>query len=67
MRKKLDLTSEQQTALNRIRDEVPVDTILQQRGSGHIYVEVTNDWGETVWLGIENDGYIYNDDPDCRC
>ena len=67
MRKKLDLTSEQQTALNRIRDEVPVDTILQQCGSGRIYVEATNDWGETVWLRIETDGYIYNDDPDCHC
>ena len=63
----LDLTAEQQTALNRIRDEVPVDTILQQWGSGRIDVEATNDWGETVWLGIETDGYIYNHDPDCRC
>jgi len=63
----LDLTSEQQTALNRIRDEVPVDTILQQWGSGRIDVEVTNDWGETVWLHVETDGYIYNSDPDCRC
>ena len=58
----LELTSEQQTALNRLRDDgVAVDTVLRTWGQeGCIMVEVTGDWGQTMWLGIETDGYTHS-------